>query len=181
MKTISQAAFARMHGVSRKTVTVWKTSGLIVMSGDSVDVESSNARLKRFRSGRHQKARAPVSIAESVPAFEVPATTSAPWREPPDPHGAGVASGSGSIVEALPRLLAAAAAQVGLSPEQAGAVDAALRPLLLQRKADLFDLYRIDPSISCCDEAEAAPVRAAGTWHAYDWPDAFDEAEDLLR
>ena len=67
MKTISQAAFARMHEVSRKTITVWKASGLIVMSGNAVDVEASNARLKRFRSGRHQKARAPVSIAESCP------------------------------------------------------------------------------------------------------------------
>ena len=53
MELISQAAFARMHAVSRKTVTVWKASGLIVMSGNAVDVEASNARLARYRPGRN--------------------------------------------------------------------------------------------------------------------------------
>ena len=59
MKTISQAAFARMHEVSRKTVTVWKASGLIVMSGNVVDVEASNANSLAIAPGGIRTARRP--------------------------------------------------------------------------------------------------------------------------
>jgi len=45
MKLISQADFARLHDVSRKTVTTWKKRGYIELSGSLVDVERSNAKL----------------------------------------------------------------------------------------------------------------------------------------
>lgn len=45
MSTATQADFARLHGVSRKTVTDWKARGYIRFSGGSVDVEASNAAL----------------------------------------------------------------------------------------------------------------------------------------
>lgn len=49
MTQINQAAFAALHGVSRKTVTAWKARGWLVLQGDQVDIEASNARLKKYR------------------------------------------------------------------------------------------------------------------------------------
>ena len=46
---MKQAAFAELHGVSRKTVTLWKQRGWLVFQGNEVDVEASNALIKRYR------------------------------------------------------------------------------------------------------------------------------------
>lgn len=46
---MNQSAFAELHGVSRKTVTKWKERGWLVFAGDEVDVEASNALLKKYR------------------------------------------------------------------------------------------------------------------------------------
>jgi hypothetical protein len=46
---MKQSAFAELHGVSRKTVTKWKERGWLVFAGDEVDVDASNANLKRYR------------------------------------------------------------------------------------------------------------------------------------
>lgn len=45
MNFIRQADFARLHSVSRKTVTTWKKRGYIELSGKMVDVDKSNAKL----------------------------------------------------------------------------------------------------------------------------------------
>jgi phage terminase Nu1 subunit (DNA packaging protein) len=49
MELLKQAGFATLHGVSRKTVTKWKERGWLVFRGDLVDVEASNALLKKYR------------------------------------------------------------------------------------------------------------------------------------
>lgn len=49
MATVNQAEFARLSGVTRNTVTKWKTRGWLVLQGDRVDVDASNARLKKYR------------------------------------------------------------------------------------------------------------------------------------
>ncbi|SAK88543.1 hypothetical protein AWB77_04795 [Caballeronia fortuita] len=46
---MNQSEFAALHNVSRKTVTKWKERGWLVFAGDEVDVEASNALLKRYR------------------------------------------------------------------------------------------------------------------------------------
>lgn len=46
---MKQSEFAALHGVSRKTVTKWKERGWLVFAGDDVDVDASNANLKRYR------------------------------------------------------------------------------------------------------------------------------------
>ncbi|URF02803.1 hypothetical protein [Cupriavidus campinensis] len=46
---MKQSEFAALHGVSRKTVTKWKERGWLVFAGDEVDVDASNANLKRYR------------------------------------------------------------------------------------------------------------------------------------
>lgn len=46
---MNQSDFARLHGVSRKTVTMWKGRGWLIMSGDDIDVVASNAQLEKYR------------------------------------------------------------------------------------------------------------------------------------
>lgn len=46
---MNQSDFAKLHGVSRKTVTSWKARGWLVLAGDDIDVEASNTNIERFR------------------------------------------------------------------------------------------------------------------------------------
>ncbi|WP_256814029.1 MULTISPECIES: RNA polymerase subunit sigma-70 [unclassified Serratia (in: enterobacteria)] len=46
---MNQSDFAKLHGVSRKTITSWKARGWLVLAGDDIDVEASNANIERFR------------------------------------------------------------------------------------------------------------------------------------
>jgi hypothetical protein len=48
MTLVSQAEFARMCDVSRKTVTTWAALGKLVMQGKRVDVEETEARMSRL-------------------------------------------------------------------------------------------------------------------------------------
>ncbi|MFL9918837.1 hypothetical protein PQR75_26335 [Paraburkholderia fungorum] len=47
---MNQSQYAARHGVSPKTVTKWKERGWLVFAGDQVDVEASDANVKRYRS-----------------------------------------------------------------------------------------------------------------------------------
>lgn len=48
--TMNQAEFARLHAVSKKTVTKWKEKGWVVLNADgSVDEEQSNKNLEQYR------------------------------------------------------------------------------------------------------------------------------------
>jgi len=49
MTIVSQAEYARLRGVSKKTVTQWKQEGKIVLADGGVDVEPSDARLQKYR------------------------------------------------------------------------------------------------------------------------------------
>jgi hypothetical protein len=64
MALIKQAAFATLHGVSRKTVTKWKERGWLEFQGDLVDVEASNALLKKYRRDGIDSVTQPVTQAE---------------------------------------------------------------------------------------------------------------------
>ncbi|KNC94151.1 hypothetical protein [Trabulsiella odontotermitis] len=46
---MNQSEFAKLHGVSRKTVTAWKARGWLVLDGDEIDVDASNAMIERYR------------------------------------------------------------------------------------------------------------------------------------
>lgn len=46
---MNQSDFAKLHGVSRKTITAWKSRGWLVMNGDEIDVDASNANIERYR------------------------------------------------------------------------------------------------------------------------------------
>lgn len=49
MALVNQAEFARLEGVSRKSVTEWKNRNWLVMTGTLVDVEASKKILKKYR------------------------------------------------------------------------------------------------------------------------------------
>ncbi len=46
---MNQSEFAKLHGVSRKTVTQWKARGWLVLDGEEIDVDASNALIERYR------------------------------------------------------------------------------------------------------------------------------------
>ncbi|WP_340611982.1 RNA polymerase subunit sigma-70 [Xenorhabdus bharatensis] len=46
---MNQSEFAKLHNVSRKTITTWKARGWLVMTDDDIDVEASNANIERYR------------------------------------------------------------------------------------------------------------------------------------
>ncbi|MBK5145989.1 RNA polymerase subunit sigma-70 [Budviciaceae bacterium BWR-B9] len=46
---MNQSEFAKLHGVSRKTVTTWKARGWLVLDGDEINIEASNANIDRYR------------------------------------------------------------------------------------------------------------------------------------
>ncbi|WP_175887519.1 hypothetical protein [Burkholderia contaminans] len=50
MTTVSQSAFASMCGVSRQMVSKWKSAGWLVLQGSAVDVEATDARMKKYYS-----------------------------------------------------------------------------------------------------------------------------------
>ncbi|GJH14981.1 hypothetical protein CBA19CS22_00585 [Caballeronia novacaledonica] len=62
---MNQSEFAALHNVSRKTVTKWKERGWLVFAGDEVDVEASNALLKRYRRDGTPAVTPPVTQASA--------------------------------------------------------------------------------------------------------------------
>lgn len=50
MTLVSQAAFSKICNTSRKTVTAWKQGGKLVMEDGLVNVEATEARMKKYRS-----------------------------------------------------------------------------------------------------------------------------------
>ncbi|UAN61551.1 MULTISPECIES: RNA polymerase subunit sigma-70 [Serratia] len=54
---MNQSDFAKLHSVSRKTVTTWKARGWLVLDGDDIDVDASNANIERFRKTVTQPAK----------------------------------------------------------------------------------------------------------------------------
>ncbi|NWC92633.1 MULTISPECIES: hypothetical protein [unclassified Pseudomonas] len=49
MAIVSQAEYARLRGVSKKTVTQWKRDGKLVLADGGVDVEATDSYLKKYR------------------------------------------------------------------------------------------------------------------------------------
>jgi len=51
MALMSMAKFGALHGVVKQSVAQWKSRGLLVIVDGKIDVEPSNANLKRLRIG----------------------------------------------------------------------------------------------------------------------------------
>mgnify|MGYP001069293077 FL=1 len=76
---MNQSDFARLHGVSRKTVTMWKSRGWLIMSGDDIDVAASNAQLEKYRKSVNRPEKQKTSAPEKKRAGQV-----LPARETPE-------------------------------------------------------------------------------------------------
>lgn len=68
MALVSQSEFARLHGVSRKTATVWKADGYLKLKEGLVDVEASDRVLKEHGLGRFSDKAKGNSQGNSRPA-----------------------------------------------------------------------------------------------------------------
>lgn len=56
MTLLSLTAFAATHGASRQAATKWKSKGALVFSGELVDVEASDQRMRKAGLGRFKQA-----------------------------------------------------------------------------------------------------------------------------
>lgn len=56
MTLLSLTAFASTHGASRQAATKWKTKGALVFTGDQVEVEKSDERMRKAGLGRFKAA-----------------------------------------------------------------------------------------------------------------------------
>jgi hypothetical protein len=56
MATCSLAQFAERHGASKQAATKWKSRGVLVFSGDQVDIEKSDRRMRGAGLGRFKQA-----------------------------------------------------------------------------------------------------------------------------
>ncbi len=65
MALVSLTAFAKSHGVSRQAASKWKSAGALVFSGELVDVDASDQRMRDAGLGRF---KAPATEARSGPA-----------------------------------------------------------------------------------------------------------------
>lgn len=74
MTLLSQAEYARRIGVSRPAIAQWKKAGHLVMQGSQVDVEATDALLKRYRRGGLPKDLAPIESVKR-PTKNVKQTT----------------------------------------------------------------------------------------------------------
>lgn len=61
MTLVTQAELAKLHGVSRKTVTKWKDGDYLVVSEGKVDLEATEAVLKEHKLGKFRTGEAAVT------------------------------------------------------------------------------------------------------------------------
>ena len=59
MATCSIAQFAKSHGASKQAASKWKSRGVLVFSGDQVNVEASNKRMRDAGLGNYRQASTP--------------------------------------------------------------------------------------------------------------------------
>jgi len=51
MTTLTQAEYARRMGLSRASITQWKKAEKLILQGEDVDVDATDAALERDRKG----------------------------------------------------------------------------------------------------------------------------------
>lgn len=71
MTTVTLAEYARRVGKSRAAITQWKKAGRLVMQGERVDVEATDAKLKRYRrDGLHDIATDTPTVKRGRPSVK---------------------------------------------------------------------------------------------------------------
>lgn len=67
MTLVTQAEYAKLHGVSRKTVTKWKDGDYLVLSEGKVDLEATDTLLKEHGLGRFREGVTPRKQGNNTP------------------------------------------------------------------------------------------------------------------
>ena len=153
MAPTTQAAFARRHGVSKKTVTVWKQQGRLVLVGSLVDVAASDARLQGSGHGRFRRS------AASIPL-------------PPDPYSQGATEAALAMLYEAPAAAASLAVGAGASIPAAFALYAALSAALALHLGDVLAAMGAEPLGSNPD----APIFHPEKRRAVDWAALAEDA-----
>ena len=153
MAPTTQAAFARRHGVSKKTVTVWKQQGRLVLVGSLVDVAASDARLKASGHGRFRRSAAPIP-------------------PPADPYGQGATGAALAMLYEAPAAAASLAVGAGASIPAAFALYAALSAGLALHVGDVLAVMGAEPLGSNPD----APIFHPEKRRAVDWVALAEDA-----
>ena len=146
MAPTTQAAFARRHGVSKKTVTIWKRQGRVVMVGSLVDVGASDALLQGSGHGRFRRSAAPIPL-------------------PPDPYSQGATDAALAMLYEAPAAAASLAVGAGASIPAAFALYAALSAAMALYVGDLLAAMGAEPLASNPD----APIFHPEKRQAVDW------------
>ena len=82
-KNITQAEYARLHGVSRNVVYVWKKKGWVALDRhNKVKVEESNANLAKYRDARRGEAHQRAKLKGKEPAEKTVEVTVEPGETP---------------------------------------------------------------------------------------------------
>ncbi len=113
MGASTQAAVARWHGVSKKTVTIWKQQGRLVLVGALVDVAASDARLQDSEHGRFLRFAVPIPLPADPYSQGATDAALAMLYEAPA-AAAGLAVGAGPSIPAAFALYAALGAGLAL-------------------------------------------------------------------
>lgn len=82
---VTQAKFAELHQVSRKTVTIWKAAGYLVLVNGLVDVDASDDRLRGAKLGRYRGGPGPAVEGNASDSPARPAATKRPVSDDPPP------------------------------------------------------------------------------------------------
>jgi hypothetical protein len=155
----TQAEFARLHSVSRKTVTKWKSEGRIVMAGDLVDVEASNASLESQNRSRvaavtHGNGHSPGNGIRGAAAQSGNAQGSGDDAQVTDEatpferahqtgFHAGFASGVTELAFDLPAIASSAALAVGATAPIARGLAVEFAKRLIAQMAEVQDQWEI--------------------------------------
>ena len=153
MAPTTQAAFARRHGVSKKTVTIWKRQGRVVMVGSLVDVAATDALLQGSGHGRFRRSAAPIPL-------------------PPDPYSIGATDAALAMLYEAPALAASLAVDAGASIPAAFALYAALSAGLALHLGELMAALGAEPLGSNPD----APIFHPDKRREVDWAALAEDA-----
>lgn len=179
------AAVARALGLSRKTMTVWKRRGTLVMAGDLVDLAATAAMLKAtHQDGPMLAAR----LAEMVGgAVTSPPKGNGRGTEPvtspaavtPRPRLSPIAEAVVSFAERIACEGGCCAWEAGITRSEAEVADRLFREGLITDAAEYLDEHVAPPSGgSWLAEPVWAGIRAARpVWHALEAQRAWEIAE----
>ena len=153
MEAVTQTAFARTHAVSKKTVTIWKRQGRIVMVGALVDAVASDALLEGSGHGRFRRSPAP------LPRLV-------------DPFSQGATDAALAMLYEAPAAAASLAVGAGASIPAAFALYAALSTAMVLHLGDVLAAMGAEPLGSNPD----APIFHPERRRAVDWVALAEDA-----